>query len=118
MTKVNAQKAADGMRDYIAGRFRSSSEGVAELLIESTVYPIQRIADFALDEDTDETVGFFIETFRFNKFDADFDDVEIDAFEDELLDGFYETQEFAWRYLDEEFDKDDVLTGRPVEEEN
>lgn len=118
MTKVNAQKVADGMRDYIAGRFHSSSEGVAELLIESTVYPIQRIADFALDENTDETVGFFIETYRFNKFDADFDDVEIDAFEDELLDGFYETQEFAWRYLDEEFDKDDVLTGRPVEEEN
>lgn len=111
MTKIDAQKAADGIRMYIEDNFSTSSYDVKELLIESTVYPIQRIVDFHLDEDTDETVGYFIETYRFNKFEADFDDVEIDAFEDELIDGFYETQELAWRYLDEMYDKDDILTG-------
>lgn len=81
------------------------------IVIDDTLYGIQYIADFRhTDEDLSRELRHFIEQYRFNKDELEYDEETYQGYgEDEALDAFYSAQEIAGHYLDKKYGRHDYI---------
>lgn len=112
MADIKAETLVAELQKHLGKELSNVEKDVRDIAITDALYPIQRIADFRdQEDDVSEDLRFFIENYRFNKFEFNYGDEDnYEGYDEEVL---YETcaiaQELAGRYLDDKYNRHDYI---------